>query len=432
MKIGVLAIFFIITLPLVLALSSDIQSSYQPGQTIIVKFTGNFLDNIQKSDVSFMSDRDFLPLTYDLAKINDNYYLYAVLQITPRNYTLKIKNVHYTEQGVEKTQDLVYGFSTLNISVASFSVEPGFVLTTSNISLKITSNTQEINALATFLDMSKNIVVKEGKSQILTLPTDSVKNSTVNFLTITAGDLSYNIPVYTIKKQRVVNTSLSVTSLKFQKSFLNLTVIKKQPFQFELVLINNGQTDLSNLTLTSNSDLLKVEPTKIASLLSEESVTLNLSIKTTTSGIYPVTISVVSPYETEMDISINSVEDIASYNNVSQQNNSAVSLQTCEEKQGTICQLGEVCQGNFMLTSSSDNKVQNCCVGKCVIPSSGGGKWIWIVLIIIILGGGAYFFYRKSQLKQLSPNDFLKKKEKEFSERFSPKTEHVNHKLSKE
>lgn len=424
MKKTGLALFLILALPLSLALSVDIQSNYLPGQTIIIKLDGNFLDNIQKSDVSFMSGRDFLPLTFDLAKIKDDYYLYAILQDFPRNYTLTIKNVHYTESGIEKTSNLVYNFSTSN-NTALFSVEPGFIIATSNFSVKIKSRIQDINVQSSFLNSSQNIFIKEGKSASLFFSAGNSEN--LNFLALFSGDLSYNLPVYIIKKQRIINASLPLTSLKFNKPVFNLSIIKKQNFQFEIELLNNGQTDLHNITISSDSELVKISPEKINSLLSEDSVLLNLSVKAGESGVFSANLKAsADDYEASSLIYLNSLENLASYTNFTKNMSDIPVSKTCGEEQGIFCQADEICSSNVKLTSEA----KLCCLGKCNKASSGG-KWIFLIILLIILAAGGYFFYRKAKLKKFTAGDFLKDKQKEYAERFNPKSEEVSNKLSK-
>ena len=107
-------------------------------------------------------------MVYDLAKIQDSYYLYALLPYKERNYTLIIKNAHYYEVGQEKKQDLKFDFSVSG-NISSFSVNPGFVITDKDFTIKARSNIKTITLQAEFVNSTQDFTISSGQEKRLRL-----------------------------------------------------------------------------------------------------------------------------------------------------------------------------------------------------------------------------------------------------------------------
>lgn len=420
-----LAIFLFI--PIVLALQTTIKQEYQPGQTLIAEISGNFLDNIKSTDIFFYSGRNFIPLIYDVTKINDKFYLYAILQDSEKNYTLTIKNAHYTELGQEKSQDLNFNFSAAG-NLSLFSVNPGFIVTDKDFEIKVTSKIKNINVLAIFLNSTQSIDIREAQTKNIQFSTSGIKNSTISNITISSEDLSYNIPVYIIKKTKPVNYSLPLLAFNFSKQKINLTVIKNLNFEFEILLKNNGQTALENITLSSNLASLTLSPKEI-SLESEDSAVIKLQIKSADEGISLGKIQAVyQDLSAEAEIFVNTVKNQEAFINATQNTSQSEEEQTCIQLGGKTCLENEICKGN--ITISSQGKL--CCIGSCEKQaSSGSGKWIALIIVVILVAGLGFFLYRKAKLKRKTPKEFLHEKSKEYEERFKVKAEEVRDKLTK-
>jgi len=192
-----LLIFFFLALfaiPLISAITTNIKPDYRPLETMILKIDGNFIDGIKQSDVFFYSDRLFIPLDYDINRIGGSYYLYATLPDDPNNYTLILKNIHYIEEGKEKTGDLNFNFS-IKGNVSLFSINPGFIITDKDFSIKVTSNNKEIDLNSAFENSVQNTSINAGTDKKILFSIKDIKNTSITKVTLEAEGTKYEIPV---------------------------------------------------------------------------------------------------------------------------------------------------------------------------------------------------------------------------------------------
>ena len=128
----ILLFYFILIISITLASAIEIKpikTEFSKGETFMASIEGNVISNIKKEDIGFYKNNAQLPFTTDIAKINNSYFLYAVLPHESINYTLIIKDVYYTEFNQYKKADLELNFSILN-KTADFNVNPGLVIST--------------------------------------------------------------------------------------------------------------------------------------------------------------------------------------------------------------------------------------------------------------------------------------------------------------
>jgi hypothetical protein len=92
MKKFSLILFLMILLPLTSGLSSDLHTTYQPAETMLVELQGSILEEIPKENVFFLRGHVQTVVEYDLKKLGNHYFLYAVAPLAENNFTLEIKN----------------------------------------------------------------------------------------------------------------------------------------------------------------------------------------------------------------------------------------------------------------------------------------------------------------------------------------------------
>jgi len=94
------AIFFIILLSFfvipVSAISTDMKESYSLGETMIIEIFGDILEPIFPENVEFRRGHVKVPFDYDIKKLGDRYFLWAVTPESENNYTLVLKDVTTT------------------------------------------------------------------------------------------------------------------------------------------------------------------------------------------------------------------------------------------------------------------------------------------------------------------------------------------------
>jgi len=90
--------FVLLFIPLVFSIQIETDSELNLGETLVVKFSGNFYEPILENDVYFYRNiYTAVPLEFELLKIEGNYYISAsTLTKTPGNYSLIIKNSEYS------------------------------------------------------------------------------------------------------------------------------------------------------------------------------------------------------------------------------------------------------------------------------------------------------------------------------------------------
>jgi len=133
-----ITLFLILSLlPIISAVEFDMKTEFSMGETLIAKVSGNFLEPVLKEDIFFYRGHVKIPMQFDVAKIHDNFYIYAqLLDKYPANYSIVIKNAMYMEAGKINEQDIVKNFSIIN-STADFSINPGFIITQQDFFIKV-------------------------------------------------------------------------------------------------------------------------------------------------------------------------------------------------------------------------------------------------------------------------------------------------------
>lgn len=394
----------------VYALEFNIESKYSPQETLIAEMSGKFIDSPVLDNFYLYSDRTYIPSIHNLMQFDGKYYYYNILPNEARNYTLIIKNVHYTELGAEKLQDLYYNFSiTGNTSL--FNVNPGVVFANEDFEVKVTSIVKDITITSKFLNISNEFSVKEGEEKLLEFSIDRITKSGITFLNLNSGKTSYTVPVIVYK-----NNSYEVPEASLSFSVPSLFVIKNQEYKFKIILENNGFKNLSDIVISESIPGLELTPLKIKKLNSFESIELNATIKSANSSNGTL-IALAKNVSTSYNLVYKIIENISEFNDTN------YSRKTCSQLGGNICKSGEICSGESELTLE-EKEAKFCCLAECQVISSGGfgtGKTIALIILILILGGVGYYIYVKSKVKPQDPKELLENKRKEFEERFSSK-----------
>src|SRR3989304_8695254 len=101
----ILIYLFFILIPMVSAVEVSMNSEFSQGETLLATFSGNFIDQIRDENVLFYRGHVKIPMIYDVVKIEDEFYVYAVLiGKTEGNYSLSIEDVRYMK-GTEIVDD---------------------------------------------------------------------------------------------------------------------------------------------------------------------------------------------------------------------------------------------------------------------------------------------------------------------------------------
>ncbi|MCA9487993.1 MAG: hypothetical protein KC516_03460 [Nanoarchaeota archaeon] len=135
--------FFVFALMILIPLASSVEiigkDTLQRGETFVVEVSGNFLSNIQKSDISFY--RRHLPTSiadYDFIKIDNKYYIYAKVNLEkiPDNYSMIISGVSYYSGTQIIDDEIIYNFTIVD-NTTDFWLYPGALITEDNFSIEV-------------------------------------------------------------------------------------------------------------------------------------------------------------------------------------------------------------------------------------------------------------------------------------------------------
>jgi hypothetical protein len=396
MKKLFLAVLLLAILPSVLAISVSIDKQYQPRQAILVKIDGNFLDPIIADNIAFYSGRQLVAMDYNVAKIENSYYLYAILPNTERNYTMIIKNVHYFELGQEKTQNLEYNFSVSgNVSV--FTVKPGFIVTDKSFPLTLESNTEKITVDIKYSTFTSSVELMPGIPRTITIPL--VYSETVQNLELKSGQTTYSLPVKSLTYAR------KPKEIVFSQPLYNLSIIRGSPYLLKLYLTNKGSESLKDITISSGKNL-NLAPAQIPTLEPNAIAEINVSLAPLESFNDEIEAD-TSGASASTEILINVIT--FSIQNYTQEE---IMTSACNEIGGLICNDNQVCLGTSKTTIEGTDA---CCMGKCKTRVS---FWTILVVILVIaaLGAIAYYFLKLRGKKQQT--NVFKQVEQKYAEKF--------------
>jgi len=423
--IFILIVLFLI--PSVLAIETTLKQEYEPGETLITEISGNFIDTIKPSDIQFYSGRVYIPLIYNIGKISDKYYLYALLPTKERDYTLVIKDAHYYELGQEKSEDLKFDFSVSG-NTSLFSVNPGFIITNKDFNIKAESKIKTITLASKFLNSTKEFSISPGKTKTISFSISSIEQSKTTTLILKTENQTYEIPVLIFPKE---STATKTNDLRFFKSILNFTVLKNQEFEFEITLLNTGQEEIQDIQINYSGleDAIYVTPEKIEVLEAGSLKPLRISINSNKTGIVEGKIAALSEDQTqsaEILLFLITTENQEEYNHFLDDAD-IIEQDSCSDLGGQFCEDNEECDGTNKLTIDG-----LCCVGSCEEKEESNlGTIITVILIIVVISIIAFFVYKKFKIRKKTTKEVLGEKSKSYEEKIKPEIKEVRNSLEK-
>ncbi|MEM3405679.1 MAG: hypothetical protein QW117_01760 [Candidatus Pacearchaeota archaeon] len=425
-KIFFILSFFLFVIPLSLGIETNLKNEYSPLETLIIKIDGNFLENIKADNIFFYSDGIFISMIYDINKIENSYYLYAILPNKERNYTLIIKDVYYFEEGKIKKEDLKFNFSVKgNISLCS--INPGFIITNKDFFIKVISNKGNINVKTTFEKEIKNFSLKAGEEKNILFSIKDIKNNSMKKIIIECENQKYEIPIliypyHNLTNNNIENFSNFTNILIFYP--LNETIYIKNNSQInkKIYLFNNGTFDIKEIKITISSELndyVDIYPKKINIIPSKNYSEIEIGIISPPNDLYGniAAESFYPYYFTEMKFFIKLTE------NESLVNESKEYLKHCYEI-GKICNQDEYCNSSLEKSLEYPYEKKCCLNAECVklIKDKNNKNTNFVVFIlIIILGGLIFFIIKKTKIKKKEAKEILKERTKRYEEKFDLK-----------
>lgn len=404
----ILLILFIF--PLISAAKIEMKSSFEEGETLIAKVSGNFLKSIIKDDVFLYRNNVRVPILPDVEKINDDFYIYfSLLNRIPGNYSLILKNLKYMK-GVEVSEeDLIYNFIIIN-KTADFSVNPGVIKTEGDFYIEV-QNLQEYEIQVNvsdegYLIYQDSLTLKSGEKKKINFQLSNLKKTTLTKINLFSSNLTYEISAY-LMTEGVIEEEKELAYFRFEPSVLNISLPMNSNTTRVLYLHNTGTEILKNISLSISESLLpyltitnktiqeldKTSSIKIEFyLFSQENKSIEGEITADTSNLSTFSVIYLN-FQTDYNITIE------------EKNDTTYITKTCEEELG-----GKICNETIEECDQTPVYAKDgvCCLGKCKkIKKASTGKIVgWIILIVIILV--IIWFFKTKYKKTKRPFDLLK------------------------
>lgn len=413
MKKELLSILIIILfMPFISAIEITLtKETYSPYETLQAEITGHFIslrpENIfiYKNDVPRSN-----PVISDFTSQDKKYYYYAILPKEEGNYSLRIENAEYTLEGELKTDTIIKDFTIkkTNITNSILTINPGFVVTSNDFSIKIKSpyKNQEINIVFEGSGFTKNLSLIEDEEQIVEFSIANIPQGKYN-----VRIANYNIPVFILK-----NILPPVRKeLTFYPNDITAKITSGTSYFFKLILENTGEKNLTDIRLTNNIGA-KILPENISRLNRFDRIVINITIPVSDNAKKNITGVVKAEYEGKTSI-LNVFLELTKNQSQVNLNGTTVTPGLSCSRIGKVCIYPEKCIGE-----TTESLEGPCCLGTCNVnkDTTSSTNWIMGIIALAILAVIAFFLVKKARKKPKTAEQILSEKNQKFEQRKAP------------
>jgi hypothetical protein len=176
------------------------KSSYDQGETIIAKVSGNFYEPLKENNIFFYRGHVKIPMDYDVGKVGDHYYIRAsTTGKSPTDYSIKIKNFHYYKAGHLTDEEIVKEFS-ITEDIADFSIDPAFIISAGGFSIELRNFQSSTLSLdidtPNGINSLSSIDLSPGQIKEIDFDTSELQETLLGKIEISSSTLAYLIPIY--------------------------------------------------------------------------------------------------------------------------------------------------------------------------------------------------------------------------------------------
>lgn len=400
-KLILLLVFLFLSLQIVSAVGFEMKEEFSQGETLLAKISGNFLQPVLKENVNFYRGHVKIPIIYDIAKINNEYFLYAqLLGKGTGNYSVIIENARYMKGAETSQEDIVKNFTITN-ETADFTVNPGFIIATESffievqnlqdneITVEAKTKSEEGSNLFDILfgdekTTGQSVNLISGQTQKIYFDLNDLNSSVVEFVEVKTENTLYEVPVYIIVNETQKNET---SYFKFRESSLDVPLSTEFTAARTIKLENRGEKTIENITISLSNQLkpyVNLSKKTISRLEKNESVEIDLTFSAdeeekTIDGRLTAKSGEIYAY---LPISLTFVKNFIPKENAIDNETNYATSKTCAQLNGTICKSNEECEGQ-----SDYARDANCCRTTCVeVKKSSSGKLIgWLIVVVIII-----------------------------------------------
>ncbi len=238
------------------------------GETLLVTIDGNFLDPILKENIDFYRNDVKIPMDYEITKIDDYYYIYAIIsdQSQTGNYSLRINDVDYYKGSQIVNDEIRLNYTVLD-DVADFSINKGFVSTNQDFSITVQNlnegriqieiNEEVINGDLNPLEYSYDdifnnsnvLILKSGETRTINFDTSSIMQTTLRNLIFSSAQTSYSIPFFMYANKTDVKPPILSRNFKLSPDNLNFTTSTKNKRTDYIYITNIGNERIEDIKI---------------------------------------------------------------------------------------------------------------------------------------------------------------------------------------
>ena len=240
MKKEISILFILLILPSILAIDITLsKNNYNPQETLQAEITGSFISlDIENILIYEEQTPRSQPVISRLTKQGSIYYFYAILPSQQGNYSLRIEDSQYTESGQTKSDTIIKPFEIKQTNQSLLQINPGFVLTSDDFSLKVKAlnNNQEITT--TFNQESQSSSLIEEVEETLEFSIQGLAGK--QDLVIS----SYTIPIFIIEKiEPIINQTNPLLNQSANQSTLTTNFSELSDTEIEDYISDLGETE---------------------------------------------------------------------------------------------------------------------------------------------------------------------------------------------
>ena len=396
--LSLIGVLFLNFTSLTQAITTDLRANYSPGETIIIKISGNILEQISQSQVEFKRGHVSVPAEYEIINLGGDYFLWALAPLGVNNYTLHLNDISTTVQGKVKKIDFEQNFSVYG-NVIDYSVKPGIIFAKEDFQVIIQLNEDGKKEIGVNFPAQRTVTLKPGINTI-----DFEIGDVVGAQLTSVQIGNYILPAYIVGEKQsssIGGAYFEIDPIKIEKRIF----LSEKEVKFPVRIFNRGSGELKDITIEYNKAIFTLSMDKISSLSSEGEAQINISLKEIPSEEKELNEKLIIGYngsEIEVPILINfySSNDGLIENRSYQNKTGNVTSSTgqgyyCSELAGIICAASETC--SIQTIQSKDGP---CCAGLCEKETKSSKSWIGyliagIALLIILF---IFIKYKKTEV----------------------------------
>ncbi|MCA9485475.1 MAG: hypothetical protein KC506_01370, partial [Nanoarchaeota archaeon] len=198
MKKSVAILVLVLFLSSVSALSSTIQETYTPRETIIASLSDDIISTIKENQINLLRDGHIdVGFEFGIKKINGKHHLWLIAPQNIGNYTLRIEDVVASVNGIPEVVDFEQNFEVAGEEV-DYSIKPGIVSTGQNFQITLTLYEDFSQTVQTDFPETREVMILPGANIINYDVSEIFGNQMID---VSLGD--YVFPVYVTRPENI-------------------------------------------------------------------------------------------------------------------------------------------------------------------------------------------------------------------------------------